>query len=295
MNARVAGVELGGTKCTAALAHGEEVLERVHLPTRDPEATLGELAAAVRGWAAAAPLAAVGIASFGPIVVARDDPRFGRMLDTPKPGWSGADVAGAFAGLAGRVALHTDVTAAALAEARRGAAEGARDLLYVTLGTGIGMGVIAGGRAVTGRLHPEAGHLRPRRLPGDSFAGICPFHGDCLEGLASGPAVAARAGRPAEELGERDPAWEPVVAALAEAFHTLWLALALERLVVGGGLGLGAPHLLPRIAAAMARLNGGYLPEPPGGFAGGLLVPAALGADAGLIGALLLAQDPELA
>jgi fructokinase len=171
-----------------------------------------------------------------------------------------------------------------------GAARGLEDLVYITVGTGVGMGIIAGGRPVTGRMHPEAGHLRVPRLPGDDFAGVCLFHGDCLEGLASGPAIAARTGMTADVLPQDHPAWLPVADALAEGIAALMLTLACERIVIGGGVGLGRPHLLAMAKARIAAKLGGYLPSLDDAEIGAMIVPAALGSDAGPLGALALAE-----
>lgn len=187
----------------------------------------------------------------------------------------------------GPVGLATDVIAAALAEGEWGAAAECRDHVYITVGTGIGMGIIAGGQPVVGRLHPEAGHLRVPRVPDDAFSGVCPFHGDCLEGLASGPAIGARVGRPGAEVGDDDPCWPFVVDALAQACANLLLTLASERIVIGGGVVVARPWLVPAVESRMVELLGGYLPfvgESP------LLRLAALGGDAGPRGALLLAR-----
>lgn len=281
----VAGVELGGTKSIALLARGRTILDQVTIPTTTPGPTLGALAAAIRKWRRQSP-SALGVASFGPIDLAR-----GVMLDTPKAGWSGAAVAAAFEGLVeGPMALHTDVTAAALAEGRWGAAVGLTDYLYMTIGTGVGVGVIAGGRPVSGVLHPEAGHLRVRRLPGDPFPGTCPFHGDCLEGLVSGPAIAARAGAPADTLAPDHPAWGPVADALAEGVATLALVTMPARILVGGGVATGQPQLLDQARPLVAHKIARYLPHLARHRMAEFLLPASLGALAGPLGAIALAS-----
>ena len=291
----LAGVELGGTKVRLVIGRGGEILASARLPTERPETTLPAAAAQLAAWRRTFQPVALGIASFGPIVVDRARADWGRMLTTPKPGWAGADIAGALGeGFDGRVALHTDVAAAALAERAWGAARGLDDVVYVTVGTGIGIGVIAGGVPLTGALHPEAGHLRVRRMAGDAFPGTCPFHGDCLEGLASGPAIAARAGRPADALAAGDPAWTFVADALAEAFAGLFLTLATARIVVGGGVGVGQPHLLPAIRNGVVTKLGGYLPAMGTAEIDERIVAAGLGADAGPLGALLLAGGQAL-
>jgi fructokinase len=281
----VVGVELGGTKTVAVLGRGREIFARAQWPTEDPSTTLRHAAHQIAAWASDHQPQALGIATFGPVGLHPGTPEFGRMLATPKPGWAGADVAGVLgAGLPGPLAIHTDVTAAALAEGAWGAARGCRSWIHVTVGTGIGFGIVVDGRPLTGRMHPEAGHLAVLRLPGDDWPGICPYHGACLEGLASGPAIAARAGRPASELAPGDPLWEPVAHALAHGLYAAALTVSPERIILGGGVALGAgAHLLPLIEEQMIALDRGYL-----GFSAGFVQPAALGADAGPLGALLV-------
>lgn len=282
----VAGVELGGTKSIAVLASGREVLDEVRVATGAPGETLGAMAAALYGWRGR--FASVGIGTFGPVALGGADR--GRMLATPKPGWAGADVLGPFAAFGVPMALDTDVAAAALAEGRWGAAKGCATHAYVTVGTGIGVGLIANGAPVHGWLHPEFGHLRVRRVPGDTFAGTCRWHGDCVEGLASGPAIAARAGfRSADMLAADDPVWSFVATDLAEMVAALLLACACQRIVFGGGVGLGqAAHLLPLVRAGVAERLAGYLPLERAGGVDAIIVPAALGDQAGPLGCVAL-------
>jgi fructokinase len=282
----VAGVELGGTKSIAVVGRGREILGRYRVDTTTPDETLGLLAAKLAEWHDAFTPQAIGIASFGPISVAR-----GMMLPTPKPQWAGADIVGPLAAGFDRVAFHTDVTGAALGEGRWGAGVGLSDFLYVTVGTGVGMGIIANGQPITGLMHPEAGHIRVRSRTDDAFAGSCPFHGDCLEGLVSGPAIAARAGRPAHLLATDDPAWVDVADALGEAFATLFLTLSPARIIVGGGVGLGQPQLLPMVRAHTVTALGGYLGYVDANTIDTQIVAAALGEEAGPLGTLVMARN----
>jgi fructokinase len=275
----LAGIELGGTKAIAVLARGDAIVDRLQLPTSSPGETLGAIARQLEQWQPAA----LGIASFGPLAIRRGASDFGRILATPKPGWSGVDLIAALAPQC-PVALSTDVIAAALAEGAGGAAAGLTDFVYVTIGTGIGMGIVSAGVPVTGTLHPEAGHLFVRRVPGDAFAGICPAHGDCLEGLAAGPAIAARAGRAGPDIADGDPVWDFVVDALAQGFANLRLTLATQAIVIGGGVAVARPWLAAAIAGRMDQLLAGYLPGAS------VVVAAQLGAEAGPRGALLLAR-----
>lgn len=288
-NPRLAGVELGGTKAVAVLGHGTEIIDQMRVHVTDASETLAAVSAQLGRWRAEAPIEALGIASFGPI---RIDPKaadYGHMQSTPKPGWRGADVLGELQrSLACPAAIHTDVTAAAFAEGRFGASRGCTDHVYMTIGTGIGIGIISGGRPVIGQLHPEGGHVSVRRMAGDSFPGNCRFHGDCFEGLASGPAIGARAGRAGDRLDDEDPAWPPVIDAIAEACANLFLNLACQRIVIGGGVINDRPWIVDAVSVSSARKLGGYLPfvsdRAP-------VVAAELGADAGPRGALLLAEQ----
>ncbi len=276
----LAGVELGGTKTIAVLARGDTIVDRLQVATTSPADTLGAIAAKLGEWRPAA----LGIASFGPLAIDPANVQFGHLLATPKPGWRGTDLIAALAGGL-PVALSTDVIAAALAEGAAGGAKGLTDFVYVTIGTGIGMGIISAGRPLTGRLHPEAGHMSVRRVPGDAFAGTCAVHGDCLEGLAAGPAIGARTGQEGSAVSDDDPAWDFVVDALAQGFANLRLTLACQAIVIGGGVAVARPWLAAKIAARMDQLINGYIP------AASSVIPAALGAEAGPRGALLLARS----
>lgn len=286
---RLAGVELGGTNANLVLGSPTEIVERKHLNVTDAAETLARIADELRGWHEQQPIEALGIASFGPLQLDSGQADYGHILTTVKPRWEGADVLGTLQrALDCPAKIHTDVTGAALAEGRFGAARGCYDFVYVTVGTGIGMGIIVDGKPVVASLHPEAGHIRVRRMEGDSFRGVCAYHGDCLEGLASGPAIAKRSGVPGDEVDDRDTAWEAVIDALAEACSTMFLTLASERIVLGGGVINRRHWLIDEIGWRTAEKLAGYLPyigdRAP-------IVPAALGADAGQRGALLLAEQ----
>ncbi|MBY0284247.1 MAG: ROK family protein [Sphingomonas sp.] len=285
----VAGVELGGTKCVCILGTGPDdvrVIERV--PTTSPAETLTAIEAVLDGWRG---FVALGIPSFGPVGIDRTAPDWGHITATTKPGWSGTDIAPR---LAARydvpVGFDTDVVGAALAEARWGAAQGLADLAYVTIGTGVGVGLIADGKPLSGLTHAELGHIRPRRLAGDVFPGMCSFHGDCVEGLASGPAIAARAGKPGDQLAADDLAWVSVADAIAQLCHILVLTGVPRRIVFGGGVAVGTPHLLPRVRAALVDSLGSYGNLALLGDLDAFIVPAALGDRAGPLGAILLGQ-----
>ena len=292
------GVELGGTKTVVAVGRigagrvAEPVVEE-RFPTGGPEVTLARVAGFFAEQAAAGHRAgALGVAAFGPVELRRASPRWGCVGATPKPGWTGTDVAGALGRALGvPVAIDTDVNAAALAEGCLGAATGLASFVYLTVGTGIGGGAVVDGRTVHGLVHPEIGHVSVPRLAGDGYPGCCPFHGDCLEGMASGPALAARCGRPAEELTGAAAAEAARIAAwyLAAGLRNVVYALAPQRIVVGGGVA-ALPGLFPLLRRALAAQLAGY-PGLPEHAAPGFVVPAALGRRAGVVGALLLAAE----
>src|SRR4051812_24396925 len=283
-----AGVELGGTKCVCLLASGpSDIRARTTVPTTLPDETLGALRAQLEAWAPG--FAALGIASFGPLHLDSASPGWGRIAATPKAEWRNADVAGTLgAGLGVPVAFDTDVNGAALAEMEWGAGRGLSDFAYVTVGTGVGVGLIVDGRPTRGFGHCELGHLRVPRLPGDDWPGACPYHGDCVEGLASGGAIARRAGvATAAELMDDHPVWDGVVHALAMLCHALVCAAAPRRIAIGGGVVYERPHLLPRIEAKLIESLGGYVTLPAGAA---YVVAPELGDLAGPLGAIALAR-----
>jgi fructokinase len=287
-----AGIELGGTKSIAVLGTPLHIVDRVEWPTSDPGLLLPRIHAQLAGWHDRHGLSAIGIASFGPLWLDPSDPRFGRMDRTPKPGWSDAPIVEAICGnLDLPVALDTDVAGAGLAEGRLGAARGAPVHVYATVGTGMGAALIVEGRPVHGLQHPEIGHARVRRVPGDDFPGACAFHGDCLEGLVCGPAIAARTGRPAGELPPEHPVWTKVGSELGEFVALMILSAAPHRIVFGGGVILGQTQLLPLIRQGAADSLAGYGASVSLQDLHARVLPAALGRDAGPIGALILAES----
>jgi len=256
-----AAVEAGGTKIVCGVGSAETgSLETARIETGEAAATIRAIidffgAAGARHG----PIQAAGIASFGPLDLDPESPSWGRITTTPKPGWQGVDLRGSIADALGvRTGINTDVNAAALAEATHGAARGRKNVAYVTVGTGIGVGLLSGGRMVHGLGHPEAGHLRlPRHERHAGFAGICPFHGDCLEGLSSGPAIKAAWGGSLDMLADDHPAWEVEAHYLAELCATLILTVAPEHIVLGGGV-MSQQRLLPAIRAATLQSLAGY-------------------------------------
>lgn len=283
-------VEAGGTKFVAAIARSPaEIIDTARFDTISPGETIG----ATIAWLKAAaikhgPLRAIGIASFGPLELNREAANWGHITTTTKAGWSDCDFAGRMAREFGvPVGFDTDVNGAALAEARWGAGRDAKVSIYITVGTGIGGGAIVDGTPLLGLSHPEMGHIRPARHPDDfTFAGVCPFHGDCLEGLASGPAIKARWRASLSELGPEHIANDIIAHYLAQMAVTLQSVMEPGRIVFGGGV-LGAPGLLLRIQNEAMRLGSGYFR----GRANDIIVAPGLGDQSGLLGGLALAMD----
>lgn len=280
----IAGLELGGTKCVATLAEGRDIIDQCRVPTRDADATMRDLAAILDAWVAVHPVQAIGVAAFGPIRTDRAAPDFGTFLATPKPGWQGFNLAAHLTARYGLpVGLDSDVNGAALAEGRWGGAIGMANHAFVTVGTGVGVGLVVGGQTMAGRAHSEMGHIFVDRAPGDAASGICPFHGACVEGLISGPALAARTGRSGEGLDELHPIWDQFVHVLARLVHCIVLTGAPERVALGGGVLAGRPELVARVDDAVRESLGGYAQA-----AFSIGAPA-LGDQAGPMGALAIA------
>lgn len=288
------GIEAGGTKWVCAVADHPGWPDKVDtFPTTSPRETV---ARAVRFFTENGPVDALGVGSFGPVDIRPDSPTWGTITTTPKPGWGDTDVVTALrSGLHVPIALDTDVNAAALGEWRWGAAVGLDTFCYLTVGTGIGGGAVANGRLLHGLLHPEIGHMRiPHDRARDPFDGICPYHGDCLEGLASGEAIRQRWGRPAQDLS--DPAaWEIEAEYLALALVNVVCLLSPQRIIIGGGVAKH-PTLLPIARRRMSELLAGYLRAPeltdPQAI-DGYIVPPHLGDDAGVVGAIQLAWEAQ--
>ncbi len=285
MSEVLAAIELGGTKTVVALGDARgAILEEHRFPTTTPEETLD---VALDWWRERASFQRLGIASFGPIRLDRRREDFGTFLTTPKRAWQQFSLVRYFQDrLPGvSIALDTDVQAALLAEMDRGAARGMSDALYLTVGTGIGAGLCCGGALVHGTLHPEMGHLLVRRHPEDDFAGVCPYHGDCWEGLASGPAIAQRWGKPAQLLPTDHAAWDMQAWYLAQGLYAACAMLSPQCLILGGGVSQ-AEGLHAKVATMLDACSAGYFED-----LGARLVAPALGQQAGIIGALLLAAN----
>ena len=292
MPARYGGIEAGGTKFVCAIGDASlSLLERIEFPTTTPAETIGRAIDFFRSRAGNGALTALGIGSFGPVDPRPGSPTWGYITTTPKEGWRHTD----FAGRLGRtldvpVGFDTDTNAAAVGEGALGAAKGLHTFAYLTIGTGVGGGALVGGIRIHGLLHPEMGHMRLPRAEGDDFEGVCPFHGDCLEGMVSGPALHARAGGPPDHLPPDHEIWSHAVHYLSAALVNIACVLSPQRIILGGGV-MHQHHLFPRIRQRVQNLLADYLQSPeivnhPETF----IVPPGLGDDAGVVGALALAR-----
>jgi fructokinase len=275
------GIEAGGSKFVCAVGSGPDDLDLVEIPTTTPPETIRHV---LEFFGRRGRVEAVGIGSFGPIDPDPQSATFGYITSTPKQAWRNFNLAGPIrAALHAKVAFDTDVNAAAFGEFRWGAAQSLDTFLYLTVGTGLGGGGMVNGRLLHGRTHPEMGHLRiPHDLQRDPFPGNCPYHGDCLEGLAAAPAIEARWAKPAHELSAGHPAWELEAHYLALGIANLACALSPQRIILGGGV-MRRGELYPLVRVKVATLLNGYVDAPE-------IVPPQLGARAGVLGAIALAQ-----
>lgn len=288
------GIEAGGTKFVCAVGTGPgDIRDEVRFPTGPPEPTLARAIDFFAQHARAEPLAALGVACFGPIDPNPASPRYGQVLATTKTGWSYTDVVARLrAGLGIPVGFDTDVNGAALAESRWGAGRDCGTFVYLTVGTGVGGGVVMEGRLHHGMAHTEMGHMRiAHDLDADPYAGNCTFHGDCWEGLACGPAIEARWGTSARALPPEHPAWALEARYLAQGVMNIVMLLSPDRVAMGGGV-MDQQHLFPRIRQELIAQLGGYI-QAPGILddVDNFIVPPQLGNQAGVLGAIALAQD----
>jgi fructokinase len=266
----------------------DEIFAREVIPTTFPDETLGSIQRTLLKWKIEKGVDALGIASFGPIDVDLSSPTYGQVLATPKPGWAGAEVARRLEqAVSVPTAFDTDVNGAALSEMCWGSGRGTQDFAYVTVGTGVGVGLIVNGKPTRGFAHCELGHIRVARLPGDDWPGSCPFHGDCVEGLASGSALRARLGDRLDEVQSDDPLWGPVAWTLGQLCHAIVAAAAPRRIAIGGGVMETQPHLLAKIRSKLVESLGGYIQLPREDY----VCAPELGKDAGPLGAIALAMS----
>ena len=293
MEGLFAGIEFGGTKWVCALARSNgEILEKTRVATLSPSETIPQVIAFLEAWSSTyGMLQGIGIGSFGPLDLDPNSATYGYLTTTPKPGWAYTNLIGAFKEAFDiPIGFDTDVNAAALGEHQWGAARGLTDFVYLTVGTGIGGGGMVNGEPIHGMMHPEMGHLYlPHDLQRDPFPGICPYHRDCLEGLASAPAREARWGQRGESLPSEHPAWELEAHYLALGLVNIICTLSPRRIILGGGV-MRQPRLLPLIRKNVQRLINGYIRSTH--LESGMdrfLVPPALGDESGVLGALALA------
>jgi fructokinase len=290
------GIEAGGTKFVCMVASGPgEIQSEIRFPTTTPAETLTRCIAFFNEQARilGQPVASIGIACFGPIDLNPQSPTFGFITTTPKVGWAHSDVMGPIQRALGvPVAFDHDVVVAGLGEGKWGSAQGLSNFLYMTIGTGIGGGVIAGGKPVHGLVHPEIGHMLLRRDDKrDPFAGDCPYHHDCLEGLASGPAMAKRWNKPAFDLPFEHPAWALEAEYLASAVHNLVCVLSPQRVILGGGV-MQQERLFPLIRARVVESLNGYIQSDA--ILKNIdeyIVPPGLGNQSGALGCIAMAQE----
>ncbi len=284
-------IEAGGTKFICGIGSGPSDLVTAQFPTSSPDVTLREV---IRFFQDAShPCEAIGIGSFGPVDLRPDSPTYGRITSTPKTGWQNFDLAGTVQRALGvPVAFDTDVNAALLGEAQWGAARGLTDAIYITIGTGIGGGAMVNGHIAHGLVHTEMGHLRlPHDLVRDPFPGNCPYHGDCFEGLACGPAIQARWGAIALMLPPDHPAWALEAQYIAYALNNLAVTLSPQRILLGGGV-MQQTHIFPMIRRELDQLLNGYVQHPSmmGSGLEHFIQPPQLAGRAGILGSLVLAQ-----
>ena len=284
----IGAIEAGGTKMVLATGYADgTIVERASIPTEEPAKTVPTMVE----WLSGKGIAALGIAAFGPTAVNPKSPDYGHILQTPKLAWRGYDFLGEMRrGLGVPCGYDTDVNGACLGEVMYGAGKGLENVIYITVGTGIGAGVYVDGHLLHGMLHPEAGHIALARVPGDEgFACNCPSHDSCFEGLAAGPAVVARYGvERASDMADDEGFLELESAYIAQGIVTYIYTLSPQRIVLGGGVPDHAPKLMARVRAKVLEQINGYLATPELTDIDGYIVPPACGGDQGVLGAIAL-------
>lgn len=284
----IGALEAGGTKMVCAI--GDEkgnILDRISLPTQKPEETIPKIIDYFRDY----DIKALGIGCFGPIDIKKESKTYGYITTTPKLDWRNYDIVGAFKEtLQVPIGFDTDVNASALGEATWGITQGMENSIYITIGTGIGTGIIVGGKLLHGMLHPEAGHILLNRHKEDHYEGKCPYHKSCFEGLASGPAIEMRWGEKAYELTLRQDVWEMEAYYIAQAIVNYILILSPQRIVLGGGV-MHQEHLMPLIRTQVKNLLSGYLDTEELNEVEQYIVLASLNDNQGILGAIKLGLD----
>lgn len=278
-------IEAGGTKFVCAVGNdNDEVMDRVSFPTTTPEETMAK----VFNFFDRFELQALGIGSFGPIDVDMQSQTYGYIKDTPKLAWANYDLLGEVRRKYNiPVGWTTDVNIAALSEATKGAGKGLKSVLYLTVGTGIGGGAVVNGRILEGFSHPEMGHIKVQRHPMDHYKGNCPFHHDCLEGMAAGPSIHARLNKKGQEIAPDHEVWDYLAHYLAQALLNYSMILRPEMIILGGGV-MKSPNLLSKIKELFVDLIARYIDIPP---VEQYLIHPTLGDDVGIIGGFILAKQ----
>ena len=290
------GIEAGGTKFVCVVAGGPgQILDEIRFRTTTPEETLGRAIQFFRPFIASGQIHTIGVGCFGPLDVIPESSTYGYITATPKPGWSNTNVLGILRGaLDAEIAFDTDVNAAALGEYMWGVSKGCDPSLYLTIGTGIGGGYIKDGRSLVGMLSLEMGHLRiPHNRELDPFVGNCPFHEDCFEGLASGPAIEKRLGMPGARVPENDPFWNLEAEYIASALVNYILTLSPKKIVIGGGV-MQREFLFPKVRWRVREMLNGYVASKSVmEYIEDYIVPPGLGNQSGSVGAIALAMQLE--
>ncbi len=283
---KLGAIEAGGTKMLCAI--GDEkgnIEEKIWIPTTTPEETIPKMIS----FFLEHDIEALGIGAFGPVDLNRNSKSYGHILDTPKIAWRHYDLLGSMKrALQLPIGIDTDVNAACLGEMTFGVAKGLDCVIYLTIGTGIGAGISVNGSLLHGMLHPEAGHIMLKRHPMDSFAGICPYHKDCFEGLASGPAIYARYGKQAAELQGEDQVWEMEAYYIAQALMNYIMILSPQKIILGGGV-MHQQQLFPLIRQELEKAIAGYIQVERLKKMEEYIVPASLSDHQGILGAMKLA------
>tara|TARA_B110000503_G_scaffold112638_1_gene168904 strand:+ start:197 stop:1123 length:927 start_codon:yes stop_codon:yes gene_type:complete len=289
---RLAAIEAGGTKLIVSVGQDWQTAEQVTIPTTTPSKTLKAVIRFLQAQYQKAPFAAIGVGSFGPIAVNKTEPRFGEILATPKPGWEGFSFVNALAQFNRPIDIETDVNAAALAEAHFGAGQHCDRVVYVTVGTGIGAGLVIDRKISNGFMHPEFGHIPvPHHVDDSSENCICPFHNNCLEGFASGPSIAQRWGATLDELSITHDAYEREAYYLGIMSANLILSLMPHRILIGGGVAQ-AEGLIDRVRQQTRKQLNGYLQLINSDAAIATIIQRpGLGNNAGIAGAYLMAHN----
>ena len=288
----VGGIEAGGTKFVCSVGTSpEDIRAETRFPTTTPEESFGKAIAFFQEEEARIePLSAIGVASFGPVDPDPDSSTYGLITSTPKPGWTNTDFVGALRNHFNLpIGFDTDVNGAALAEEKWGAAVGLHTFIYLTIGTGNGGGAMVNGQILHGLIHPEMGHIRlSHDWERDPYPGNCPYHGDCLEGMAAGPALEERWGLRGQELGSNHPAWDLEADYLAQALQSLACVLSPQRIIMGGGV-MNQPGLLTKVREKTFSYLNNYIQHPLLiDHIDEYIVPPALGSRAGVVGAIAL-------